>query len=504
MLKAVLGQRGKGGLDQEAAEDNMFDGFLVESEEEYRARLSRWSKDVLQLLESPDFGWVVSASFKCRGPLMKCMKLIKTKQVTATNLSDMVYARAADIMGDFMALLKPGHWTQELEYMQGASSSEPSALAAFVILLALTGAAEFHRRIYMQTQTYPLQLLWLVFAPWQVQCPERQRVAQHLISQCCAELEPNTCRFCAEWQAELQEAAASGKLCPRVHAFLAAVRHMWTCDTQEQEGANSMLSAMVGRAPSISLPALAARLTIKKALFNEVSSIKLAKGTGDRAAARLAVKRLVHRCSTNIDDAALVQQDLARWTPPECADIPEDAGFMPQHLPPLVQKDFKQWCGYHHPKLVQAMALGNPLLAYCLRVEGAFLDKAWLCLNKVRKVRNLIGCTVTLQGGKPKCVQVSVPFSMTSSTALLEEVHKGMVAKGCCTADPPGPMAEICSLPLKWGFDGGAGIIKAGYGLFNWALPCCLCMCMCMRMCMCMCMCMCICICVCVCVCICM
>lgn len=464
VLMSVLGQKAGATKSEEqaAAEDSITDGYMMESEQEYRSRLSRWSKDVVQALESPAFCWVVSVSFKCRQPLMKCMKLIKTKQAKTSNLADIVYTRAADIMGDFMASLNPGHWRTELEYIQQVGSSSPSVLAAFVILLTLTGAAEFHRRVYMQTQTYPLQLLWLVFAPWAVHCPERQRVAQHLLKQRDADLEPNTIRFRIEWQGELQVAAASGKICPRVHAFLSAVMRMWSCDTQEQEGANSMISAMVARSPNLSLPVLAARLTIKKTIFNEVSSVKgSAKGVGDRVAVRLAVKRLVHQLSTKVDAAASVQQDLARWAPPLAACLPVNAGFMPQRPEAPVDRRFKQWCGHYHPQLVRAMSFGNPLVAYCLRTEGAFLDKAWLCFNKIRKVRNLIDCRVILESGRPTSLEVSVPFSTTTSTSLLEGVHKGMEAKGWFGADPPGPMVEVFALSLEWRIGENLGAIKA-------------------------------------------
>ena len=417
MLKAVLEKKANKPAPAAQAEEQLGDGFLIESEQEYRERLGRWSKDTLNLLESPAFAWVLSVCHKCRGPVMKCMRLIKTKHGKATNLADLVYTRAAEIMEDFMALLKLDHWKQEAGSLQLGQpdesdvSSTSSALAACVILLAMTGAAEYHRRVYTQTQTYPLQLLWLVFSPWSVHCPERQRVARHLLNQSDRDLEPNALRLRTWFLAELQETASSGKICAKVHAFLAAVRHLWTCDTQEQEGAHSMISAMVARATHIGLPLLAGRLTVKKALFNQVSSIQhSAKKAGDRVASRLAVKELVRRSCTLLGEAAdNVQHDLARWAPPKAADaaLPVNAGCLPQVRPPPVRQACRQWCGHYHPQLVKAMCLGNPLVAYCLKADGVFQNKAWLCLNRIRKVRCLVDCTISLEGGQPKRLRVS-------------------------------------------------------------------------------------------------
>jgi len=230
---------------------------------------------------------------------------------------------------------------------------------------------------------------------------------------------------------------------------------------------------MVARAPHIGLPLLAGRLTVKKALFNQVSSIQhSAKKAGDRVASRLAVKELVRRSSTLLGEAAdNVQHDLARWAPPKAADaaLPVNAGCLPQVRPPPVRQACRQWCGHYHPQLVKAMCLGNPLVAYCLKADGVFQNKAWLCLNRIRKVRCLIDCTISLEGGQPKCLRVSEPFATTTSTSLIEGVHEGLIAKGGldstrfvdsvedlgadADADASEPIVEIFSLPLTWGFD---------------------------------------------------
>ena len=65
-------------------------------------------------------------------------------------------------------------------------------------------------------------------------------------------------------RADLEHAAATGLLTASLHYFLLVLNILLPIDTQEVEGFNSVIKVMTDRAPSMKVPLLNARLTIKK------------------------------------------------------------------------------------------------------------------------------------------------------------------------------------------------------------------------------------------------
>ena len=130
-------------------------------------------------------------------------------------------------------------------------------------------ATEFYRRIVQPTREYPLQMVWLCRMDAHVPCIDRQRVAQDMLRS----MHPAVMKFRFLFEADLQFCANTGRMAPDLWSLFACLfRLMWTTDSQEMEGVNSIIRKVVDLAPAIQLELLAARICIKKAILRAISS----------------------------------------------------------------------------------------------------------------------------------------------------------------------------------------------------------------------------------------
>ena len=104
--------------------------------------------------------------------------------------------------------------------------------------------------------------------PFDEVCPVRQQVAKDLLAtpNCCLEYVDQDLALKAkqEFHRDFVHAERTGLLTEPLRCFLLTLRSVLSLDTQDLEGINSLIQVMCSRAPSMRLPLLNARVSIKK------------------------------------------------------------------------------------------------------------------------------------------------------------------------------------------------------------------------------------------------
>ena len=167
---------------------------------------------------------------------------------------------------------------------------------------------------------------------------------------------------------------------------MVCIRRQWTCDTQENEGANNVVQSLVEASPNISLPLLSSRLTIKKRLRIIASSIQQRDHISDRKAMRAAVDVLIQECMDYYERANDVLGESSRFCDAEPVDIPPSIPEAPKitHTPASI------FAGKYHGSW--SRACGQPVYHVCFGFTTNELtllllgDVVWLCFVKHRSV----------------------------------------------------------------------------------------------------------------------
>ena len=220
----------------------------------YSTVMGRWARDVVALLSSTCFWWVVQVVHKCRGPLDHLLHVLEAKQKHAAHesstLATLVYGKADEILCEFGALLDFGAWQGIWEAIP---TSDHGKAHQIIITLVCSCAANYHKRFVELLGGMPYQILWLAFASPTVVCERRANCAKQILHS----EEYNSRRMAIDFQADLQHSASTGLCSTKLYTFVLGVREQWSCDTQAQERANSIITCISRRSPNISLSLLA-------------------------------------------------------------------------------------------------------------------------------------------------------------------------------------------------------------------------------------------------------
>jgi hypothetical protein len=221
--------------------------------------MGRWARDVVALLSSSCFWWVVQVVHKCRGPLDHLLHVLETRQKYATNegstLATLVYGKSDEVLCQFGALLDFGAWQSIWEAIP---TSDHGKAHQIIITLVCSCAANYYKRFVELFGTLPYQILWLAYASPTVECQQRARVAKLILTEAAAHNpEYNSARMVVDFKECLQHSASTGLCSTKLYTFALGIREQWSCDTQSQERANSIITCITGRSPNISLSLLA-------------------------------------------------------------------------------------------------------------------------------------------------------------------------------------------------------------------------------------------------------
>ena len=200
--------------------------------------------------------------------------------------------------------------------------------------------------------------------------------------------------------------------------FVHGLARHWRGCTQEVEGVNSMLKALINRAPSISLQLASARLAIRKALRminpNGASSPKWSDVKAD-------VETLVDECVRHYDRAEDIIQEETRWGPP----LPADVQMQP---PPLCAPSTKPndpnllWaCSMHKlffTNYLAKVALEDSL-KQCL-VFSPSASEAWVCCASLNNIGRMMHCAMRARG---ETAVISKPLRFEAGVRVIEQMH---------------------------------------------------------------------------------
>ena len=204
------------------------DTTALDSEEaaEFTARLGRWSRQVLECLQTPAWYTSLLLGHACRGPINDMYVWLQAaagdKGCTWDHppLVSFVCSKALEAMVSFERLLGGSVLEPPWECVTESAGSDCSWRSQALLSLLET-AADYWRRVYLPTTQYPLRVAWLVWRPADVLCPERSTVCQELLS-------AEGCSFLpllrSRYGDELRAAAANGgKIDSGLYAFVMAV-----------------------------------------------------------------------------------------------------------------------------------------------------------------------------------------------------------------------------------------------------------------------------------------
>jgi len=164
-------------------------------------------------------------------------------------------------------------WIRFHELLAGENESTVNEWVSLLVACALEGVSEIQRRIGGMVRTCPAKLGWLVFTEDHLQvCERRRQLADELLQGQFDDDHSFTKKFVDFFKSELKHCSKTGMLDHFVHQLLTDFFEMMVLDTQEIEGANSIVKKMVHLAPNIHLPLLSDRLLMKKVLTPQVTS----------------------------------------------------------------------------------------------------------------------------------------------------------------------------------------------------------------------------------------
>ena len=201
---------------------------------EFSARLGRWSLQVLQCLESSVWFCNLIIGHIVRAPINHMFLWLQASAADDRAGSDLppvvslVCSQAVRIFTSFDRLLdhsiQEGPWQQAVASCGSDRGWRNQALGAL-----LETAADYWRRIVLQTTRYPLRAVWLVGQPPDVVCATRATVCREIAEGAVEEVADGSCSLLELLRTHFGNmlragASAGGKVDGGLFLFMRAVR----------------------------------------------------------------------------------------------------------------------------------------------------------------------------------------------------------------------------------------------------------------------------------------
>ena len=133
-----------------------------------------------------------------------------------------------------------------------------------VVQTCLEMATNYKRRFLRQTRTFPLLMFWLIYSKPDLDCANRRQCASDILDLPDGALGVSTVKLRQHFKPELIQARDTGFMHSRLWNMLNQLANVWWTDTQEVEGANSIIKAIASAGPNTTWNLLSSRLLIKK------------------------------------------------------------------------------------------------------------------------------------------------------------------------------------------------------------------------------------------------
>ena len=177
----------------------------------------------------------------------------------------LVYGKAFDIMHEYSEIMAIPTFLDQAVHTS-FSVQDQLCLIEFGVESFACHVSNYHRRVVLNCDQFPMMLHWLAWAPPEVECPRRKYVAG-VIANCLDEkLEYNTRKLKHLFHDEIRVAAQYGTCHPDLYCFGLALRKGQRADVVLNESHNSLLKAMCQSCRRIGLPLLSARSNAKREL----------------------------------------------------------------------------------------------------------------------------------------------------------------------------------------------------------------------------------------------
>ena len=155
-------------------------------------------------------------------------------------------------LSEWDTLLSGGNeWAMLFEFMDdaGLAPVEQHAWVGQAVMHAAEMLADYSRRFVYPSRSWPLLVMWLVLRPAAESCTFRQNCATELLELEGADADQTCLKLRFLFERELTQAKSTGTLCPRLWQLIHSIALLWTLDTAEIEGVNSVIKTASARAP---------------------------------------------------------------------------------------------------------------------------------------------------------------------------------------------------------------------------------------------------------------
>ena len=287
---------------------------------EYTERIGKWRTGALASLACPNFFTVMSVIHGVRGPLDHFLAFVRTHDYREEHslgcLAELVCGRASSFFQEYDLMLNAECTLWQPVFDRSRLSIQPF-LGEAIIVCVLQQAADFDRRVVACLARPPLVLLKLVATPPGVVDEQRKQLAIDIATWVQEKsVHENVKKLDDLFRPELEQARVTGTLPndSRIYFLLRPLAERWSCDIEDVEGINSMISVQAKRSPHLAIPLLSSRIGISKACG--------VGGGGARATwteIKNHVEAVVERAVQHIDDVGHVMTP-ERWHEAEPCD----------------------------------------------------------------------------------------------------------------------------------------------------------------------------------------
>ena len=266
--KDSKGHKAEGGDDDQAVAGPV-DDISLDHMKAFKETRSRWAKDVLTSWKDPWFNFTMAFDLRHSEPV-EHLRNYTRKELTDADIKQRGrhLARLVTYKGDllnkeYQRLFEDGGSVNVDLSTDDPEATAKRSLAAFHLIVV---AGSFHRRILWHLRNFPL--LWLRFGekPAHVDCGLRRKLAVVICELPESRLEMLSFMLKRLFAPQIAECAATGKLDQRLYVIIVAMRREWQCSVAPNEGLNSVIKRVHGRARHLSKRLLSSRLVIKGVL----------------------------------------------------------------------------------------------------------------------------------------------------------------------------------------------------------------------------------------------
>ena len=227
--------------------------------------MGRWSAEAYNGLTSPEFLLAVLTIHSSRQPVDHFRHWLQSPlNGSRPRVVELVCGAASRMFDEWETLVfddpeQSGTWAH-IHSIDDDQRRE--AWTRHAILLCLSDAIDYGRRVLWPCRTFPLLIMWLIHQPPGVVCHERQNMASDLLNWSDEQINcASTIKIRNLFRRHIQRASRAGTLDEDMWSFINDIAQQWPLDTQSLEGTNNIAKLIIKLAPAIYWKRFSNRLT---------------------------------------------------------------------------------------------------------------------------------------------------------------------------------------------------------------------------------------------------